>query len=176
MIMKCKLVPSRMRLTRTLKRSRDFPEYVSKELDPTKHKKVAMFCTGGIRCEKSTAYLREQGFEEVYHLQGGILKYLEEVPASDSMWQGDCFVFDKPCIGQSQLRKRQLRAMLCLPYANHPLRRCKALPISKASLAQTVSTRQTDEQKAQFREREPQMQLSQKARLKPISGKQCDRC
>ena len=53
-----------------------------------------MFCTGGIRCEKSTAYMREQGFEEVYHLEGGILKYLEEVPVSESMWQGDCFVFD----------------------------------------------------------------------------------
>ena len=73
---------------------REFPEYVAKELDPAKHKKVAMFCTGGIRCEKSTAYMREQGFEEVYHLEGGILKYLEEIPASESMWQGDCFVFD----------------------------------------------------------------------------------
>ena len=59
---------------------REFPDYVKKQLDPGKHKKVAMFCTGGIRCEKSTAYLREQGFEEVYHLKGGILKYLEEVP------------------------------------------------------------------------------------------------
>ena len=73
---------------------REFPEYVAKELDPAKHKKVAMFCTGGIRCEKSTAYMRVQGFEEVYHLEGGILKYLEEIPASESMWQGDCFVFD----------------------------------------------------------------------------------
>ena len=53
-----------------------------------------MFCTGGIRCEKSTAYLKEQGFEEVYHLEGGILKYLEEVPSAETMWQGECFVFD----------------------------------------------------------------------------------
>ena len=74
---------------------REFPEYVREHLDPEKHKRVAMFCTGGIRCEKSTAYLKEQGFEEVYHLKGGILKYLEEVPKESSMWQGECFVFDE---------------------------------------------------------------------------------
>ena len=63
---------------------RDFPQYVAENLDPAKHKKVAMFCTGGIRCEKSTAYMKEQGFDEVYHLEGGILKYLEEVPEENS--------------------------------------------------------------------------------------------
>ena len=73
---------------------REFPEYAKQNLDVNKHKKVAMFCTGGIRCEKSTAYLKSQGFEEVYHLEGGILKYLEEVPAEESMWEGECFVFD----------------------------------------------------------------------------------
>ena len=73
---------------------REFPQYVKDNLDPAKNKKVAMFCTGGIRCEKSTAYLKEQGFENVYHLEGGILKYLEEVPQQESMWQGECFVFD----------------------------------------------------------------------------------
>lgn len=74
---------------------REFPDYVATHLDKTKHKKVAMFCTGGIRCEKSTAYLKELGFDDVYHLQGGILKYLQEVPAEESMWQGECFVFDQ---------------------------------------------------------------------------------
>jgi UPF0176 protein len=73
---------------------RDFPVYVKQNLDPQKHRKVAMFCTGGIRCEKSTAYLRQQGFDEVYHLKGGILNYLERIPAADSMWNGECFVFD----------------------------------------------------------------------------------
>ena len=73
---------------------REFPEYVKENLDPDKNKKVAMFCTGGIRCEKSTAYLLEQGFEDVYHLKGGILKYFEEVPEEDSLWEGECFVFD----------------------------------------------------------------------------------
>lgn len=73
---------------------REFPQYVEEHLDPEKHKKVAMFCTGGIRCEKSTAFLKEKGFENVYHLKGGILKYLEEVPKEETMWDGECFVFD----------------------------------------------------------------------------------
>ena len=73
---------------------REFPAWAKANLDPQKNKKVAMFCTGGIRCEKSTAYMKEQGFEEVYHLQGGILKYLEEVPADQTLWNGECFVFD----------------------------------------------------------------------------------
>ena len=73
---------------------REFPDYIRDNYNPGKHKKVAMFCTGGIRCEKSTAFLKEQGFEEVYHLEGGILKYLEEVPKEKSLWEGECFVFD----------------------------------------------------------------------------------
>lgn len=73
----------------------EFPQYVADNLDPQKHKKVAMFCTGGIRCEKASSYMRQQGFPEVYHLQGGILKYLEEVPEAESLWQGECFVFDE---------------------------------------------------------------------------------
>jgi UPF0176 protein len=74
---------------------RQFPDYVRNHLDPTKHKKVALFCTGGIRCEKATSFMMEHGFQEVYHLKGGILKYLEEVPAEESLWQGECFVFDQ---------------------------------------------------------------------------------
>ncbi|MFA7349379.1 MAG: rhodanese-related sulfurtransferase [Methylotenera sp.] len=74
---------------------REFPQYVAKHFDPSKHKKVAMFCTGGIRCEKASSYMMDQGFEEVFHLQGGILKYLETVPEAQSLWQGECFVFDQ---------------------------------------------------------------------------------
>ena len=84
---------------------REFPDYVKQALDPQRHKKVAMFCTGGIRCEKSTAYLKEQGFEEVYHLQGGILKYLEDVPESESLWRGECFVFDNRVTVNHQLER-----------------------------------------------------------------------
>ncbi|MFO5473968.1 MAG: rhodanese-related sulfurtransferase [Dolichospermum sp.] len=74
---------------------RDFPEYVKQNLDSHKHKKVAMFCTGGIRCEKASSYLISQGFQEVYHLKGGILKYLEEIPPEESLWEGECFIFDQ---------------------------------------------------------------------------------
>ncbi|WOD10165.1 rhodanese-related sulfurtransferase [Pseudomonas sp. NyZ704] len=73
---------------------REFPEYIKAHYDPEKHKKVAMFCTGGIRCEKASSYMLQQGFDEVYHLKGGILKYFEEVPAEQSKWNGECFVFD----------------------------------------------------------------------------------
>ncbi|MET0723081.1 MAG: rhodanese-related sulfurtransferase [Tardiphaga sp.] len=71
-----------------------FKNFVAEKLDPAKHTKIAMFCTGGIRCEKASSYLLSHGFSDVYHLKGGILKYLEEVPVEDSRWRGDCFVFD----------------------------------------------------------------------------------
>lgn len=74
---------------------RQFPDYVRNHLNPSQHKKVALFCTGGIRCEKASSFMMAQGFQEVYHLKGGILKYLEEVPAEESLWQGECFVFDQ---------------------------------------------------------------------------------
>lgn len=73
---------------------RQFPQFVEEHLDPEKHPKIAMFCTGGIRCEKSTALLKQRGFKEVYHLRGGILRYLEEVEEDESLWDGECFVFD----------------------------------------------------------------------------------
>ena len=84
---------------------REFPEYVKRNLDPKVHKKVAMFCTGGIRCEKSTAYLKQQGFEDVFHLKGGILKYLEEQPEDETRWQGECFVFDNRVTVNHQLEQ-----------------------------------------------------------------------
>lgn len=78
--------------TKTFK---EFPEYISQNYDPQKDKKVAMFCTGGIRCEKASAYMREKGFEKVYHLKGGVLKYLETVKEENSLWKGECYVFDQ---------------------------------------------------------------------------------
>lgn len=72
----------------------EFADYVA-TLDPAQHPKVAMFCTGGIRCEKASAFMLEQGFPEVMHLRGGILQYLEDVDPEDSLWQGECFVFDE---------------------------------------------------------------------------------
>ncbi|WP_424627121.1 rhodanese-related sulfurtransferase [Bradyrhizobium sp. SYSU BS000235] len=85
----------------------EFPEFASRALDPAKHKKIAMFCTGGIRCEKASSYLLSQGFEEVYHLKGGILKYLEDIPQDESLWRGECFVFDQRVALGHGLTERQ---------------------------------------------------------------------
>lgn len=84
---------------------RQFPEFVAENLDPNKHKKIAMFCTGGIRCEKASAYLIAQGFEEVYQLNGGILNYLETVSSDKSLWEGECFVFDHRVAVNEELEK-----------------------------------------------------------------------
>jgi UPF0176 protein len=83
----------------------ELPEFVEKHLDPERHKRIAMFCTGGIRCEKFAPYLKERGFEEVYQLRGGILKYLETMPLEESRWQGECFVFDDRVTVDSNLEK-----------------------------------------------------------------------
>jgi len=138
---------------------REFPQYVKENLDPQKHKKVAMFCTGGIRCEKSTAYLKEQGFDEVYHLEGGILKYLEEVPKEETMWEGECFVFDNRVTVDHDLQKGHFDQC-------HACRR----PITEDDkqsehYVQGVSCHhcidEYDEaQRERFRQREHQMQLA----------------
>jgi UPF0176 protein len=83
-----------------------FKEFAANDLDPTKHRRIAMFCTGGIRCEKASAHLIAQGFAEVYHLKGGILKYLEDIPQSESRWRGECFVFDERVALGHGLRER----------------------------------------------------------------------
>ena len=84
----------------------EFPAFVAQHLDPVQHRRVAMFCTGGIRCEKASALLLARGFESVFHLEGGILAYLEQVPAERQLWQGRCFVFD----GREALAAAQLQA------------------------------------------------------------------
>lgn len=84
-----------------------FKDFVTNTLDPQRHRKIAMFCTGGIRCEKASAYLLSRGFAEVYHLKGGILKYLEAVPENQSRWRGECFVFDERVALGHGLRERE---------------------------------------------------------------------
>lgn len=100
-------------------RFRELPDFVNQNYDPKVHKKVAMFCTGGIRCEKSTAWMLNQGYENVYHLEGGILKYLEEVPPEESMWKGDCYVFDERVGVNHQLQPSD-EAKFC-PTCGHAL-------------------------------------------------------
>jgi UPF0176 protein len=85
----------------------EFKEFAARKLDPAKHRRIAMFCTGGIRCEKASALLLSRGFGEVYHLKGGILKYLEGVPEEQSRWRGECFVFDERVALGHGLRERQ---------------------------------------------------------------------
>ena len=138
---------------------REFPDYVAKNMDPAKHKKVAMFCTGGIRCEKSTAFMKEQGFEEVYHLEGGILKYLEEVPEEETTWQGDCFVFDNRVAVNHKLEKSiydQCHACR-MPITEEEMQSERyEQGISCPHCFDTV----TDEQRARFAERQKQIELA----------------
>jgi UPF0176 protein len=92
----------------------DFVDFVRDKLDPAKHRKIAMFCTGGVRCEKASAFMRAEGFEEVYHLKGGILKYLEEIPPESSRWRGECFVFDgRVAVGHGLTTGRYTRCHCC---------------------------------------------------------------
>ena len=139
---------------------REFPDYVKEQLDPQKNKKVAMFCTGGIRCEKSTAYLKEQGFDEVYHLEGGILKYLEEVPQEQSLWEGECFVFDNRVTVNHQLEKGSYdQCHACrLPLTEEQMQSEQyQAGISCPNCYDSLS----DEQRQRFMERQKQMQLAQ---------------
>ncbi|KAF0096242.1 MAG: hypothetical protein E1N59_209 [Puniceicoccaceae bacterium 5H] len=138
---------------------REFPEWVRENLDPGQHKKVAMFCTGGIRCEKATAYLKQQGFDEVYHLKGGILKYLEEMPADNSLWDGECFVFDERVTVDHQLQRGDYE--LC-GGCRHPI---DAEDKRSAYFEEGVSCPYcyeglTEEKRESRRERHRQMQLA----------------
>ena len=138
---------------------REFPQYVKDHMDPAKHKKVAMFCTGGIRCEKSTAYMKEQGFEEVYHLEGGILKYLEEVPEADTMWQGECFVFDDRVAVDHQLQKGQYdQCHACRMPVTEQDKQHQAY--QKGVSCHHCIDKVSDEQRARYAEREKQMELA----------------
>ncbi len=147
---------------------REFPDYVKREMDPAKHKKVAMFCTGGIRCEKSTAYLKEQGFDEVYHLEGGILQYLEDVPKEESLWEGDCFVFDNRVAVNHDLEKSKYdQCYACrLPITAQDKQSDKYE--SGVSCPHCYGTH-SEEQIARFREREKQVNLA-KARQQEHVG------
>ncbi|MEH6556366.1 MAG: rhodanese-related sulfurtransferase [Oceanicoccus sp.] len=138
---------------------REFPQYVKDNLDPQQHKKVAMFCTGGIRCEKSTAYLKEQGFDEVYHLKGGVLKYLEDVPADDTLWDGECFVFDDRVTVDHQLQKGHYdQCHACrLPITDEDKGSDK---YEKGVSCPHCYEKLSRQQRQRFAEREKQMQLA----------------
>ena len=148
---------------------REFPDYVAQNLDKNAHKKIAMFCTGGIRCEKSTAYMLEQGFEEVYHLEGGILKYLEHVSADNTLWEGECFVFDERVTVDHDLQ----------PGSYKQCHACR-LPITEQDMLDakyqagvscpSCFDRVTPEAKQRFAEREKQMQLAKQRGESHLGG------
>lgn len=138
---------------------REFPAYVRANLDPVVHKKVAMFCTGGIRCEKASAFMLNEGFEEVYHLQGGILKYLEEVPSEESAWEGECFVFDNRVAVDHHLEKgRYDQCHGC----RHPItEEDKQSGHYEAGVCcPHCFDTLTDDQRLRFRERQKQVELA----------------
>jgi UPF0176 protein len=140
---------------------REFPDYVEKNLDPSVHKKVAMFCTGGIRCEKSTAYLKQHGFEDVFHLKGGILKYLEDMPESESKWEGECFVFDNRVTVNHQLERGEYdQCHAC----RRPITEKDKLSefYQKGVSCHHCYDQHSKEQVKRFAERERQMQLAKK--------------
>ena len=138
---------------------REFPAWWQENKDRFHNKRIAMFCTGGIRCEKSTNYLIEQGVEEVYHLKGGILQYLEDVPEEDSLWHGECFVFDeRVSVGHGlkegpHLLCRACRRPLLPEDTNRP-------EYEKGVSCHQCLSEHSDADRARFRERQKQIELA----------------
>ncbi|APE44978.1 hypothetical protein BOO69_17365 [Sulfitobacter alexandrii] len=142
----------------------EFPAWWEANKHRFHNKKIAMFCTGGIRCEKSTNYLLGQGVEDVFHLKGGILKYLEDVPEADSAWQGDCFVFDaRVSVGHGL---REGPHMLCHGCRQPILPEDRNRPEYEEGVScHHCAHRTTEADKARFRERQKQLRLAARRRL-----------
>ena len=140
---------------------REFPAYIKQHFNPAKHKKVAMFCTGGIRCEKASSFMLKQGFEQVYHLQGGILKYLETVPREESLWQGECFVFDqRVSVGHGlQVGEYDLCHGCCNPVSAED--RQSVMYVEGISCPRCFDAL-TEEKRARLIERQKQIELARK--------------
>jgi UPF0176 protein len=142
-----------------IKTFRDFPAWVRAHDELKSKPKIAMFCTGGIRCEKATAFMKQEGFDEVYHLKGGILKYLEDVPSQESLWEGACFVFDERVSVVHDLREGDHK--LCRACRNPLTAEAMASPLYEAGVScpACYEMRSEDDRK-RFRERERQARLA----------------
>ncbi|MDR6817145.1 UPF0176 protein [Neorhizobium sp. 2083] len=148
---------------------REFPDWVKNNPGLHNKPKIAMYCTGGIRCEKATAFMKEQGFDEVFHLKGGILKYLEEVPQEESLWEGACFVFDERVSVEHGLRE-----------GNHKLCHACRSPITAEEVTSpyyeegvscsTCYPTRTEEDRDRYRQRQFQIALARKRGVKHIGG------
>ncbi|WP_404934550.1 rhodanese-related sulfurtransferase [Nitratireductor sp. L15S-10] len=140
---------------------RDFPAWAERNLNRLKGRKVAMFCTGGIRCEKATAYMKLIGVDDVYHLKGGILKYLEEVPPEESLWEGECFVFDERVSVRHGLEEGE--ATLCRA-CRHPLTpQERASPLFQEGIAcPRCAESRSEADRTRYAERQRQIELAEK--------------
>jgi UPF0176 protein len=148
---------------------REFPDWVKNNAGLHNKPKIAMYCTGGIRCEKATAFMKEQGFDEVYHLKGGILKYLEEVPEEESLWEGACFVFDERVSVEHGLKEGPHR--LCHACRNPIVAEEVNSPFFEegVSCSHCYHTR-SDEDRMRYRQRQQQIALARKRGEKHIGG------
>jgi UPF0176 protein len=136
----------------------DFPAYVRQHFDPEKHKKIAMYCTGGIRCEKASSFMLSEGFESVFHLKGGILAYLEQIAEEDSRWRGGCFVFDERVAVGHGVQPLPIR--LCVSCDSALTAEALASPDYEEGVAcPNCVDKLTIEQKASARERQKQLVL-----------------
>lgn len=138
---------------------REFPEWVEENLDPNKHKKVAMFCTGGIRCEKSTSLLVSMGFEDVWHLQGGILNYLENTPVERTRWHGECFVFDSRVSVDHHLQKGSYDQCYACRFPIDDAHKSSELYVPGVSCPRCHDAH-SEQQKQRFKERQKQISLA----------------
>lgn len=145
---------------------RSFPEWAEKNRERLEGKKIAMFCTGGIRCEKSTAYMKSIGFKDVFHLKGGILKYLENVPEAESKWQGECFVFDERVSVKHGLAQGE--AALCRG-CRHPLmpEDLRSPEFVHGVSCPHCAKEKGEEARARYAERQRQLEIAKK-RGKPV--------
>jgi len=148
---------------------REFPRWVSENRATLEGRKVAMYCTGGIRCEKATAYVRSLGFSEVYHLKGGILKYLETVPQEQSLWQGECFVFDERVSVTHGLTEGE--AELCRA-CRHPLTAedRKSLFYKEGVSCAWCHDKRNDDDRARYAERHRQVRLAERRGMRHIGS------
>ncbi len=148
---------------------REFPDWVERNANLLKGRRVAMFCTGGIRCEKATAYLKARGFDDVHHLKGGILRYLEEVPARESRWTGECFVFDeRVSVGHGLVKGEAELCRAC----RHPLTADdRASPLFAAGVScPHCHDARSEEDRARYAERQRQVALAERRGKAPHIG------
>lgn len=148
---------------------REFPDWVRQQKDLGKKTKIAMFCTGGIRCEKSTAFMKQEGFEDVFHLKGGILKYLENVEPKDSKWHGDCFVFDeRVSVGHGLVQGDYDQCHACRMPLSEEEKRLDTY--EKGISCLHCIDEKTDEDRARFKDRQLQVELANKRGEKHIGS------